>query len=128
MKQIEVVAAIITKNNKIFCAQRNLLKSMGGKWEFPGGKIEPGETREQALVREIKEELDSDITVDSYVMTVEHDYPTFHITMHCYMCTLVNGNLTLSEHNDSVWLEKDKLLELDWAEADMPVVKVLINK
>ena len=127
MRRIEVVAAIIEKDNKIFCAQRSLLKSMGGKWEFPGGKIEPGETHSEALVREIKEELDSDITVDSYVMTVEREYPTFHITMHCYMCTLVDGNLTLSEHNDSVWLEKDKLLELDWAEDDMPVVMVLIK-
>jgi 8-oxo-dGTP diphosphatase len=122
MNKVEVVAAVIQKDNKIFCAQRNLFKSMGGKWEFPGGKIEIGETREEALVREIKEELDSDIVVDKYLMTVEHDYPTFHITMHAYLGTLVKGELTLKEHNDSVWLSKEELLSLDWADADKPIV------
>ena len=122
MMRVEVVAAVIQKDNKIFCAQRNLSKSMGGKWEFPGGKIETGETREEALVREIKEELDSEIKVDKYLMTVEHDYPTFHITMHAYLCTLVKGELTLKEHNDSVWLTKEDLLSLDWADADIPIV------
>lgn len=126
LKRVEVVAAVIQKDNKIFCAQRNLSKSMGGKWEFPGGKIEVGETREDALVREIKEELDSDIVVDKYLMTVEHDYPTFHITMHAYLCTLVKGELILNEHNDSTWLSKDELLNLDWAEADKPIVNKLI--
>lgn len=127
MKKVEVVAAIIQKDNKIFCAQRNLSKSMGGKWEFPGGKIEIGETREEALVREIREELDSDIVVDKYLMTVEHDYPAFHITMHAYSCTLVKGELTLKEHNDSVWLSKEELLNLDWADADKPIVNIIIN-
>lgn len=127
MKKVEVVAAVIQKDNKIFCAQRNLSKSMGGKWEFPGGKIEVGETKEEALVREIKEELDSDIVVDKYLMTVEHDYPTFHITMHAYLCTLVKGELILKEHNDSAWLTKEELLKLDWADADKPIVKVIIN-
>lgn len=128
LKRVEVVAAIIQKDNKIFCAQRNLAKSMGGKWEFPGGKIEIGETREEALVREIREELDSDIVVDNYLMTVEHDYPTFHITMHAYLCTLVKGELILKEHNDSVWLSKGELLNLDWADADMPIVDKLLNR
>ena len=127
MKKVEVVAAVIQKDNKIFCAQRNLSKSMGGKWEFPGGKIEVGETKEEALVREIKEELDSDIVVDKYLMTVEHDYPTFHITMHAYLCTLVKGKLLLKEHNDSVWLSKEELLSLDWADADKPIVKEIIK-
>jgi len=122
LKRIEVVAAIIQKDNKIFCAQRNLSKSMGGKWEFPGGKIEVGETKEEALVREIKEELDSDIVVNKYLMTVEHDYPAFHITMHVYLCTLVKGELSLKEHNDSKWLYKEELLSLDWADADKPIV------
>ena len=121
-----MVAAVIQKDNKIFCAQRNLSKSMGGKWEFPGGKIEIGETREEALVREIKEELDSYIVVDKYLMTVEHDYPTFHITMHAYLCTLLKGELTLKEHHDSIWLDKNKLYQLDWADADKPVVKYLL--
>ena len=127
MKRIEVVAAVIQKENKIFCAQRNLSKSMGGKWEFPGGKIEVGETNEEALVREIKEELDSDIIVEKYMMTIEHEYPTFHITMHAYLCTLVKGELTLKEHNDSVWLSKEELLKLDWADADKPIVNIIIN-
>ena len=127
LKRVEVAAAVIQKDNKIFCAQRNLSKSMGGKWEFPGGKIEIGETREEALVREIREELDSDIVVEKYIMTVEHDYPTFHITMHAYLCTLLKGELTLKEHNDSVWLSKGELLNLDWADADMPIVNKIID-
>ena len=127
MKKVEVVAAVIKKDNKIFCAQRNLSKSMGGKWEFPGGKIELRETKEEALVREIKEELDSDIVVDKYLMTVEHDYPTFHITMHAYLCSLIKGELILKEHNDSVWLNRDKLLSLDWADADKPIVNKILN-
>lgn len=126
MRRIEVVAAVIEKDDKIFCAQRNLTKSMGGKWEFPGGKIEVGETNEEALVREISEEFDSEIKVNEYIMTVEHDYPTFHITMHAYLCTLVNGELKLKEHNDSTWLTKENLLTLDWADADKPIVKKLI--
>ena len=121
----EVVAAIIKKDNKIFCAQRNLQKSMGGKWEFPGGKIEIGETPEQALIREIHEELDSTITVDSFFCTVEHDYPTFHITMHSFLCTLIEGELFLEEHNDSKWLKLEELDKLDWAEADWPIIKQL---
>jgi len=128
LKRVEVVAAVIQKDNKIFCAQRNLSKSMGGKWEFPGGKIEIGETREESLVREIKEELDSDIVVDKYLITVEHDYPTFHITMHAYLCTLVKGELILKEHNDSGWLSKEELLSLDWADADKPIVNKILKR
>ena len=126
MRRIEVVAAVIEKDDKIFCAQRNLAKSQGGKWEFPGGKIEVGETNEEALVREISEEFDTDIVVDKYIMTVEHDYPTFHITMHAYLCTLVKGDLVLKEHNDSTWVTKEELLTLDFADADKPIVNKLI--
>lgn len=100
---------------------------MGGKWELPGGKVESGETNEEALVREIKEELESDIVVDKYLMTVEHDYLTFHITMHTYLCTLVKGELILKEHNDSIWLTKEALNKLDWADADRPIVKELMG-
>ena len=127
MKIVEVVAAVIRKDGKIFCAQRNLSKSMGGKWEFPGGKIEMGETREEALVREIREEFDSDIEVNEYLMTVEHDYQTFHITMYAYLCTLLNVELYLKEHNDSVWLPIEELPKLDWADADKPIVTKIMD-
>ncbi len=127
MKKIEVVAAIIIKDDKIFCAQRANKGPLGLKWEFPGGKIEVNESKKEALKREIKEELATDIEVNEYFMTVKHQYETFYLTMHAYLCTVINGQLTLKEHVSSCWLEKDKLLSLDWAEADIPIVNNLID-
>lgn len=124
MKTIEVVAAIIKKDGKIFATQRGYGDFKDG-WEFPGGKIESGETPEQALVREIKEELEADIKVGELVTTVEYDYPQFHLTMHCYMCELLSENLVLTEHEAAKWLSKDQLDEVDWLPADIEVVNQL---
>ena len=124
MKTIEVVAAIIEKDGKIFATQRGYGDFKDG-WEFPGGKIEPGETTKQALVREIKEELEADIKVGELVATVEYDYPQFHLTMHCYMCELLSDNLVLTEHEAAKWLSKDQLDEVDWLPADIEVVNKL---
>ena len=124
MKTIEVVAAIIEKDGRIFATQRGYGDFKDG-WEFPGGKIEPGETPEQALVREIKEELEADIKVGDLVTTVEYDYPQFHLTMHCYMCELLSDNLVLTEHEAAKWLSKDQLDEVDWLPADIEVVNTL---
>lgn len=124
MKTIEVVAAIIKKDGKIFATQRGYGDFKDG-WEFPGGKIESGETPEQALVREIKEELEADIKVGELVTTVEYDYPQFHLTMHCYMCELLSENLVLTEHEAAKWLSRDQLDEVDWLPADIAVVNKL---
>jgi|SRR5690554_318239 len=127
MKKIEVVAAIFIKDNKVFCAQRANKGPLALKWEFPGGKIEKNESKEEALVREIKEELLTEIKVDKYFMTVNHQYETFFITMHAFICNINSGKLTLKEHVKSCWLDKNQLLTLDWAEADIPLVKKLIE-
>lgn len=108
MKSIEVVAAIIKKENKILATKRGYGEFIN-MWEFPGGKIEPGETKKAALIREIKEELDADIKIDEFALTVEYIYPTFHLTMHCYICSL-KDSITLLEHNDAKWLEKMNLI------------------
>ena len=108
MKQIEVVAAIIRKGDKIFATQRGY-GEWKDWWEFPGGKMEVGETPEEALVREIHEELSAEISVDEYLRTVEYDYPKFHLTMHCYLCSLVTEALHLNEHEAAKWLAKDEL-------------------
>jgi 8-oxo-dGTP diphosphatase len=128
MKKIRVVAAIIERNQKIFCAQRTNKGELALKWEFPGGKIELGETDEEALKREIYEELDSVVVVKEHFLTVEHQYKGFHLTMSSYMCQLVQGELTLNEHVDMCWLERTEVLrELDWAAADIPIVEKLIQ-
>ena len=116
-KRIEVVAAIIRDGEKIFATQRGYGEFKDG-WEFPGGKMEPGETPQQALVREIKEELDTEIEVGDLLETVEYDYPKFHLTMHCFWCTIKCGDLVLREHEAAKWLAKDELDTVDWLPAD----------
>ena len=117
MKTIEVVAAIIIKDGEVFATQRGY-GEWKGWWEFPGGKIEPGETPQEALVREIREELDADISVGALLETVEWDYPTFHLTMHCYLCTLLSASLNLNEHQAAAWLTPQTLTTVKWLPAD----------
>ncbi len=124
LKTIHVVAAIIKDGNKIFATQRGYGEFKGG-WEFPGGKVEPDESNEQALIREIKEELDTTIQVDSYFDTVEYDYPTFHLSMDCYICNIVSGKLSLLEHLQSKWLTKDELYSVNWLQADLGLIEKL---
>ena len=147
MKQIEVVAAIIRKGDKIFATQRGYgeWKAAGkrgqsqtclsyaereqarleGKagWEFPGGKMEAGETPEEALKREIREELSTEISVDEFLCSVEYDYPAFHLTMHCYLCSLLTEALHLNEHEAAQWLVKEELDSVKWLPADVKVVE-----
>lgn len=124
MKTVNVVAAIICHEGKIFCTQRGYGDFKDG-WEFPGGKVEPGETPEQAIVREIQEELGAEIAVDSFYEQVEYDYPTFHLSMGCYLCHVVSGHLTLLEHEAATWLAPSELGTLDWLPADAGVVERL---
>ena len=122
MKQIEVVAAIIRKGDKIFATQRGYGEWQDW-WEFPGGKMEVGETPEEALKREIREELSAEISVGELLTTVEYDYPAFHLTMHCFLCTLVGDALHLNEHEAARWLTKDELDTVKWLPADEEVVE-----
>ena len=122
MKTINVVAAIIKENDKIFVTQRGYGEFAGG-WEFPGGKIEEGETPQQALVREIKEELDIKISVGELLDIVEYDYPTFHLSMMCFWATIQEGELVLKEHMAAKWLKKDELGTVDWVSADEGLVE-----
>ena len=122
MKQIEVVAAIIRKEDKIFATQRGY-GEWKDWWEFPGGKIEAGETPEEALKREIQEELSTEISVDIFLCTVEYDYPAFHLTMHCYLCSLLTEALHLNEHEAAKWLTMEELDSVKWLPADMEVVE-----
>ena len=121
MKQIEVVAAIIRKGDKIFATQRGYGEWQDW-WEFPGGKMEVGETPEEALKREIREELSAEISVGELLTTVEYDYPKFHLTMHCYLCTFVGEALHLNEHEAARWLTKDELGSVKWLPADEIVI------
>ena len=128
MKQIEVVAAIIHDDEgHIFATQRGY-GDFKDWWEFPGGKMEAGETPEEALVREIREELSAEISVDEFLCTLEYDYPQFHLTMHCYLCSLVTEALHLNEHEAAKWLTKDELDSVDWLPADLEVIEVLRTK
>ena len=122
MKQIEVVAAIIRKGDKIFATQRGY-GEWKDWWEFPGGKMEAGETPEEALRREIHEELSNEISVDEFLCTVEYDYPKFHLTMHCYICSLLTEALHLNEHEAARWLDVHELDSVDWLPADRIVVE-----
>ncbi|TQQ85343.1 (deoxy)nucleoside triphosphate pyrophosphohydrolase [Peptacetobacter hominis] len=126
MKNIEVVAAIIINNKKILSTQRGY-GSLKGGWEFPGGKIEKNETHIQALKREIKEELNACIEVDNFLITINHSYPDMNITMHCYICHLVDSNIELLEHSDFRWLSKSDLDDVNWLPADIDAVEKLKN-
>lgn len=121
MKTVHVVAAVIRKDDKIFATQRGYGEFKDG-WEFPGGKIEEGETSEQALVREIKEELDTDIKVGKLLDTIEYDYPNFHLSMECFWCEIVKGGLELKEHEAARWLTKETLDSVDWLPADVSLI------
>lgn len=123
-KQIEVVAAIIVNKGKIFATQRGYGEFKDG-WEFPGGKIESGETPQQALKREIMEELDTEIEVGELFDTIEYDYPDFHLTLHCYICTVKSGSLMLKEHKSAKWLSRENLDSVDWLPADVGLIEKL---
>ena len=127
MPTIQVVAAIIIRNGEVFATQRGY-GEFKGWWEFPGGKIEPGECPHEALKREIKEELDADIAVGDLLDTVEWDYPTFHLTMHCYVCTLESESLNLNEHSDSAWLTKETLESVKWLPADLVLLEKIAER
>lgn len=122
MKTINVVAAIIVDKDKIFATQRGYGEFKGG-WEFPGGKVEPNETKEQAIVREIKEELDTTIEVKDYFDTIEYDYDTFHLSMDCFICSVKEGNLVLKEHEAAKWLSKENLNSVNWLPADISIIE-----
>ena len=127
MKTIHVVAAVICQSGRIFATQRGYgpYKDM---WEFPGGKIEPGETPEAALIREIREELDTEIAVDEKISQVEYDYPEFHLSMACYLCTVLSGALTLKEHESARWLRANELDAVNWLPADQSVLEILRHR
>ena len=127
LKIINVVGGIIIENSKILATQRGD-GDYKGLWEFPGGKIEKGEAPETALIREIKEELNADITVDHYFVTVEHDYPTFHLSMKCYLCSLTKNDIVLHEHLSARWLGREDIESVDWLPADFPIVRLLIDR
>lgn len=124
MKTVRVVAAVICSEDKIFATARGY-GEFKGQWEFPGGKIEPGETPQEALVREIQEELDVKIEVGDLIDTIEYDYPSFHLSMDCFWCNVTEGEITLKEAEDARWLSKDELYSVDWLPADMGLIEKL---
>ena len=122
MKTVRVVAAIIIRDGKVFATQRGYGQWQGW-WEFPGGKIEAGECPQEALVREIREELDAEIEVGELIETVEWDYPAFHLTMHCFVCTLISEDVRLNEHDAAAWLTKETLHSVKWLPADEGLIQ-----
>ena len=132
MKTIKVVAAVIKRINDdgeciIFATQRGYGDLKGG-WEFPGGKVEEGETPQQALKREIMEELDTQVKVGEFIHTIEYDYPSFHLSMDCFWCEVISGELKLKEHETAIWLTKEELDSVDWLPADITLIDVLRKK
>ena len=127
MKKIEVVAAILHRGGAYFATQRGY-GEFEGMWEFPGGKIEPGESREVALKREIQEELGVNIAFENLLCTTEYDYPSFHLTMHCYLCSVASDEIELREHKSALWLTAETLDSVEWLPADKEVVDKLITK
>ena len=129
MKKIEVVAGVIFCKDEILCVQRkkNKLHYISEKFEFPGGKIEPGESKEEALHRELLEELNLSMKIKSFFMTVTHEYPDFELIMHTYICEVESKELKLNEHIDKKWLKVNELDQLDWAGADIPIVEKLVS-
>ena len=127
MKTIDVAAAIIKQGDRILATQRSY-GEFAGRWEFPGGKIEQGETPEQAIVREIHEELEVHIAVDSLATIVDYDYSTFHLHMHCFFCHIVNGELQLHEHMAARWLDETNVDSVDWLPADEEVILLIKQK
>ena len=126
MRQIEVVATNIQREGAYFATQRGY-GEFEGMWEFPGGKIEPGESSEDALKREIQEELGVDIIIEDLICTTEYDYPSFHLTMHCYLCRVEAGEIELREHKSARWLRPEELGSVDWLPADKDVISRLNN-
>jgi len=124
MKKIEVVAAILHRDGAYFATQRGY-GEFEGMWEFPGGKIEQGESSEDALKREIQEELGIDITIDEFLCTTNYDYPSFHLTMHCYICSIEAGEIVLREHKSACWLTAETLDSVEWLPADKEVIDKL---
>ena len=126
-RRIEVVAAIIRKDGKIFATQRGY-GDFKDWWEFPGGKIEPGESREAALEREIREELSADIRIDKLLKTVEWDYPAFHLVLHCFMCRLASEEMHLNEHEAARWVDRETIYSLKWLPADEDVLPLIVEE
>lgn len=129
MKTVRVVAAVIKAKNEngepiIFVTQRGYGEFKGG-WEFPGGKIEDGETPQEALKREIMEELDTEIAVGELIETIDYDYPAFHLSMDCFWCEIVKGDLVLKEHEAAKWLKKEQLDDVEWLPADVTIIKTI---
>ncbi len=127
MKKVKVVAAVIGRNGKVFATQRGYGDMKGG-WEFPGGKVEVGESKQQALEREILEELNTKIMIKEHIMTIEHAYPKFYLIMDCFLCEIQSGNLELMEAEDARWVDVNNIDELDWLPADQKIIPFLKEK